>query len=166
MQVQRDAGSRSRTPRVAVIGCGYWGKNLVRNFGDLGALEAMVDTDPATAATLVGQHGGRALSLDAALRAPDIEAFAIAAPATLHYELAKKAYAFVEKPLALTVKEASELCDLAERGDRCLMVGHLLQYHPAFLKLRELVREGQLGRLQYLYSCRPSALVGQNELIA
>jgi predicted dehydrogenase/acetyltransferase-like isoleucine patch superfamily enzyme len=144
---------------VAVIGCGYWGKNLVRNFGDLGALEAVVDTDQATVATLVGEHGGRALSLEAALLAPDIEAVAISAPAALHYELAKKAltagkHAFVEKPLALTVKEASELCDLAERGDRRLMVGHLLQYHPAFLKLKELVREGQLGRLQYLYSNR------------
>ena len=88
-----------------------------------------------------------------------IAAVAIATPAVLHYRIAKAAleagkHVFVEKPLALTLSEAEELVSVAERLDRRLMVGHLLQYHPAFLKLKELVREGRLGRLQYLYSNR------------
>ena len=88
-----------------------------------------------------------------------IAAVAVATPAVQHYKFAKAAleagkHVFVEKPLALTLGEAEELVSVAEHLDRRLMVGHLLQYHPAFLKLKELVREGRLGRLQYLYSNR------------
>jgi UDP-2-acetamido-3-amino-2,3-dideoxy-glucuronate N-acetyltransferase len=145
--------------RVAVVGCGYWGKNLVRNFSELGALEAIVDPDAATATGLHAKFGGRHLEFTAALSDPAIHAVAIATPASLHYKTAKAAleagkHVFVEKPLSLKLDEAEELCALAERLDLRLMVGHLLQYHPAFLKLRELVREGRLGRLQYTYSSR------------
>ena len=88
-----------------------------------------------------------------------IAAVAIAAPAAHHASLARAAleagkHVFVEKPLALTLVEAERLCQLAEQRDRCLMVGHLLQYHPAFIALRDLVNRGELGRLQYLYSNR------------
>jgi predicted dehydrogenase/acetyltransferase-like isoleucine patch superfamily enzyme len=146
-------------PRVAVVGCGYWGKNLVRVFAEFGALSGLVDAHQPTIDNLVAAHGGRALSLQAALADPETDAVAIAAPAALHHDLAKQAlnagkHVFVEKPLSLEVDEARELCELAERLDRRLMVGHLLQYHPAFLKLKELVRAGRLGRLQYLYSNR------------
>jgi predicted dehydrogenase/acetyltransferase-like isoleucine patch superfamily enzyme len=146
---------------LAVVGCGYWGKNLVRNFAALGVLEALVDADEATVATLRQQFGGRCLSFDEALADLAIDAVAIAAPAAAHYRLAKEAlqagkHVFVEKPLALNVGEAEELCELAERLDRRLMVGHLLQYHPAFLELRRAVREGKLGRLQYVSSNRLS----------
>ena len=90
---------------------------------------------------------------------PSITAVAIATPAVLHHQIAKAAlerskHVFVEKPLALNLGQAEELVALAERFDRRLMVGHLLQYHPAFLKLKELVRDGALGRLQYIYSNR------------
>ena len=149
----------TRMPRIAVIGCGYWGKNLVRVFAELGALAALVDAHAPTVAALQAKHGGRAMEFEEALADVTIDSVAIAAPAALHYRLAKEAlragkHVFVEKPLALEVGEAQELCELAERLDRRLMVGHLLQYHPAFLKLKELVREGRLGRLQYLYSNR------------
>ena len=154
---RKEAGA----PRLAVVGCGYWGKNLVRNFAALGALEALVDSDKATVEALRQQFGGRPLSFDEALADPAIDAVAIAAPAALHYRLASEAlragkHVFVEKPLALDIREAEELCELAERLDRRLMVGHLLQYHPAFLELRRLVREGKLGRLQYVASNRLS----------
>jgi UDP-2-acetamido-3-amino-2,3-dideoxy-glucuronate N-acetyltransferase len=155
----RTGAAAAAVPRIAVIGCGYWGKNLVRVFAELGALAALVDAHPPTVAALQAKHGGRALSFEEALGDDKIDGVAIAAPAALHYRLAKEAlkagkHVFVEKPLALEVAEAQELCELAERLDRRLMVGHLLQYHPAFLKLKELVREGRLGRLQYLYSNR------------
>ena len=146
-------------PRVAVVGCGHWGRNLVRNFRELGALAAVHDPEPSTARSMAEQHGVPAYSSADLLAEGSITAVAIAAPAAMHYSLASQALAagkhvFVEKPLALELPEAEELCSLAAAGGRTLMVGHLLQYHPAFLKLKDMVRRGELGRLQYLYSNR------------
>lgn len=145
--------------RVAVVGCGYWGRNLVRNFSKLGALEALVDISRSAVDALVAKHGGRAMTLADVLRDDLIDAVVIAAPAAQHYALAKQAldggkHVFVEKPLALKLRQAEELVMRAEQADRRLMVGHLLQYHPAFIKLKRLLREGELGRLQYVYSNR------------
>jgi UDP-2-acetamido-3-amino-2,3-dideoxy-glucuronate N-acetyltransferase len=152
---------RDRTPpvRIAAIGCGYWGKNLVRNFAELDALAAICDPNRSAAHALADRYDARLADFDTVLRDDGIAGVAIAAPAALHAELARNAieagkHVFVEKPLALTVAEAERLCELAERRDRRLMVGHLLQYHPAFIKLRELVREGALGRLEYISSTR------------
>jgi predicted dehydrogenase/acetyltransferase-like isoleucine patch superfamily enzyme len=125
----------------------------------LGALEGLVDAHAPTVEELRAKHGGRALSLEDALADSAIQAVAIAAPAAAHFALAKQAleagkHVFVEKPLSLAVSEAEELCVIAERLDRRLMVGHLLQYHPVFLALKALTRQGRLGRLQYVYSNR------------
>ena len=153
-------GRTAGTPvRVAVVGAGYWGKNLVRNFAELGALASICDPDRGAAAALAERHHVPLVSFDEALRSTELDAVAIAAPAALHAQLARTAleagkHVFVEKPLALDVAEAVQLVALAERRDRRLMVGHLLQYHPAFVKLRQLVGEGALGRLQYIYSNR------------
>jgi UDP-2-acetamido-3-amino-2,3-dideoxy-glucuronate N-acetyltransferase len=152
-------GAGTPVPRVAVIGCGYWGKNLVRNFAELGALAAICDPDKAAAAQLAERFAAPVRNVAAVLRDPAVAAVAIAAPAVHHAVLAREAieagkHVFVEKPLALTVAEAEPLCALADRHDRRLMVGHLLQYHPAFAAMRDLVGEGKLGRLQYLYSNR------------
>jgi predicted dehydrogenase/acetyltransferase-like isoleucine patch superfamily enzyme len=153
-------GRDDRFPvRVAAIGCGYWGRNLVRNFAELGALAAICDPDHAAAHQLAERHQTRVADFETVLRDPAIAGVAIAAPAALHADLASRAidagkHVFVEKPLALTVAEAKQLCALAARRDRRLMVGHLLQYHPAFIKLRELVNEGALGRLEYISSTR------------
>jgi predicted dehydrogenase/acetyltransferase-like isoleucine patch superfamily enzyme len=155
------ADSAFATPRVAVIGCGYWGKNLVRDFAGHGALEAIVEANPATRAELSAKHGARALELDAALADPAIDGVVIAAPAELHHGLARAAleagkHVYVEKPLALGVKEGEELVALASRRGRVLMVGHLLQYHPAFLALKAFVASGAIGRITYVYSNRLS----------
>ena len=144
---------------VAVIGCGYWGKNLVRNFAELGVLAAICDPDQATAATSIGTLRRAGPQFGPCPRDPSIAAVAIAAPAVHHASLAHAAleagkHVFVEKPLALKLVEAERLCRFAEQRNRWLMVGHLLQYHPAFIALRDVVREGELGRLQYLYSNR------------
>lgn len=142
-----------------MIGCGYWGKNLVRTFAQIGALAAVVDPDPPTAATLAEQHDTQSRSLEEVLADPDVDAAAIAAPAKDHAELALTSlragkHTFVEKPLALDVAEAEQV--VAEASDRglTLMVGHLLQYHPAFLALRQMVQDGVLGELRYVYSNR------------
>jgi predicted dehydrogenase/acetyltransferase-like isoleucine patch superfamily enzyme len=132
---------------------------LVRNFAELGALAAICDPDRQAAEALAARHSSKTAEFDEVLKEKSVAGVAIAAPAVLHASLARRAieagkHVFVEKPLALKVDEGEALCDLAERHDRRLMVGHLLQYHPAFIKLRELVRDGALGRLQYLYSNR------------
>lgn len=163
MQTSTTSESAVTTPshevRVAVIGCGHWGKNHVRNFAQLGALEAVVDARKATVDELIQRHGGRALTLDEALSDRGIDAVVCATPAATHFEIGRRAleagkHVLIEKPLALELGQAEALCALAERLDRRLMVGHLLQYHPAFLKLKDLIREGRLGRLQYIYSNR------------
>jgi UDP-2-acetamido-3-amino-2,3-dideoxy-glucuronate N-acetyltransferase len=146
-------------PRVAVVGCGYWGKNLVRNYHAIGALSAVCDADLARAESYGREYDVPALVFDAILGLTEIDAVVIAAPAEQHARLAVRAleadkHVFVEKPLALTVEAGEAVRASAESADRVLMVGHLLHYHPAFLKLREIVAEGRLGRLQYVYSTR------------
>lgn len=146
---------------IAVIGCGYWGKNIVRNMHEIGALCAVSDNNLDLLKKTAEQYGVKALSFDDILADKDVVGVAIAAPAALHYKLCKAALeagkdVFVEKPLALTTSDAKELCTIAEREKRILMVGHLLQYHSAYLKLKELVKNGDIGKLRYVYSNRLS----------
>ncbi len=147
--------------RVAVVGVGYWGKNLARNFHELGALEVLCDTDPSAEATCKSRYQGiRFLSDYAKLLAdPSVDAVALATPAVTHYEMAKAALkagkdVLVEKPLAIDVKHGEELVKVAEEKERILMVGHILRYHPAILKLKQLIKDGALGKINYLYSNR------------
>lgn len=147
--------------KLAVIGCGYWGKNLARNFAELGALTAVVDPNPETAKKHAEMHGVAALTMDEALADDSIDAVAIAAPAELHKALTLQAIAagkhvYVEKPLALSVEDGEEMRDAANAAGLKLMVGHLLQYHPIFVALRDMVRAGDLGKLRYAYSNRLS----------
>ncbi len=150
----------SNVKGVGVVGCGYWGKNLIRNFHELGALRVVCDVDADRAASLAAKHGVESCtSFSEMLGRRDIDAVVIAAPAAEHFTLAKKAMlagkdAFVEKPLALSVEEGVELADLSVTTGRILMVGHLLHYHPAIKKLKELIREGALGKIEYIYSSR------------
>ncbi|MBV9265860.1 MAG: Gfo/Idh/MocA family oxidoreductase [Acidobacteriaceae bacterium] len=147
-------------PRVAVVGCGYWGKNLVRNFHELGHLELICDVDGDRPRHLAAQYSvSYTPDYEAVLRNPLIEGIAIAAPAVRHYELAQKAMlagkdVFVEKPLALHVEHGEELLQLSKRLGRILMVGHILQYHPAMVELGRMIRAGELGKIQYVYSSR------------
>jgi predicted dehydrogenase len=148
--------------KVAVIGCGAWGKNLVRNFSDLGVLAMVCDT------TNMGRATAQELApqvevvpyIEAALHAP-ADGLVIATPAETHYELVKQALeagkdVFVEKPLALTYEQGAHLVRLAEAYARILMVGHVLEYHPAILRLYSLVQQGALGKVYYIYSNRLS----------
>lgn len=151
--------SDSKKCSIAVIGCGYWGKNLIRNFHDLGVLAAVNDENRGIADEFAAQFLVPAPSWQEILDDPAISGVVIAVPAERHATLTLEALAagkhvFVEKPLALKLADAERAVAAAERGRRVLMVGHLLQYHPAFLKLQEMVRSGELGRLQYLYSNR------------
>ena len=145
--------------RVAVAGCGYWGRNLVRNFAELGVLDAVCDANAQAADAMAQTHNTTARYWQDILDDPRINAVAIATPAATHGEMAGAAFAagkhvFVEKPMALDIETAEGLIAAAGAAERALMVGHLLQYHPAFLALQELAWVGRLGKLQYIYSNR------------
>lgn len=146
---------------VAVVGNGYWGKNLVRNFFDLGALHTVCDGNPLVEASVRAKYPQVAYRQNYAdvLLADNIRGVVLATPAVFHFDMAKRALlagkdVFVEKPLALNVAEGEELVELATGCDRILMVGHILQYHPAVRKLKELIDDGSLGRVEYIYSNR------------
>ncbi len=149
--------------KIAVIGCGYWGKNLVRNFNQLGVLQTVCDLTPqgrATAAELAPQAKIVA-AIGEAVNDPAVQGVVIATPAETHFDVVRQALqagkdVFVEKPLALTYDQGAHLVQLAHRNARILMVGHVLEYHPAIVRLLELVRTGELGKVQYIYSNRLS----------
>jgi predicted dehydrogenase len=151
----------SQTPSVAVVGCGYWGKNLVRNFNRLGALSVVCETTQSGRNTANELVPGVSIvdSYEELLSRSEIPAFVIATPAETHYALARQALeagkdVFVEKPLALTHDEGAQLVRLAEDSNRILMVGHVLEYHPAIVRLLELMRSGELGKVRYISSSR------------
>lgn len=152
-----------KPPRVGVVGTGYWGKNLLRNFAALGALEAFCDADKTTLERHAERYDQtRAYNDIGALLADDaLDAVAIATPAETHGVLTRRAleagkHVFVEKPLCLDLEEAAVLDELAHARGLVLMVGHLLLYHPAFVALREFVDTGKIGELRYVYSTRAS----------
>jgi predicted dehydrogenase/acetyltransferase-like isoleucine patch superfamily enzyme len=148
---------------IAVAGAGYWGKNLVRNYADLGVLQAVCDSNVQVLDAFREKYPKVKCFTNyrEILDDPSIKGVVIASPAATHFSLSREALlsgkdVFVEKPLALNVSEAEELRDIAHENSLILMVGHLLQYHSAFIKLKELIREGDLGRIHYIYSNRLS----------
>ena len=150
---------------VAVIGLGYWGPNLARNLAALpnAKLFALYDlrTDHLKAAAARFPTVTTTTDYESLLSDPQLQAVVIATPAETHYALTRSALAagkdvLVEKPLALTYAEGLELVGLAKERGRTLMVGHVLEYHPAITKLLELVQQGELGKVQYIYSNRLS----------
>jgi len=149
------------TPRVAVIGCGYWGKNLVRNFFELNALKVVCDKDKNKLVELRSLHAGPKVTteVDEVFEDKSIDAVVIATTSEYHYPLGIEALnsgkdVFVEKPLALSFFQGEELVRFAKEKNRILMVGHLLEYHPAIEKIRDLITQGELGEIHYVYSTR------------
>lgn len=150
-------------PSIALIGAGYWGKNLARNFHALGALHTLCDISPAILASYGEDYAGvrKTGDVDSLWSDPAITKVAIAAPAVHHHRLAKAALlankdVFVEKPLCLDWREAEELIGLAGTQACILMAGHLLQYHPMVRHLQSWVQQGELGPLRYIASHRLS----------
>ena len=146
---------------IAVAGAGYWGKNLVRNFESLGALKLICDSQKETLHDFSKKYPDVAVteSFESVLEDVQITAVSIATPAETHFEMVRASleankHVFVEKPLALREEQGMQLQQLAEERKKVLMVGHLLQYHPAVVKLKQLVSEGELGKIQYIYSNR------------
>ena len=148
-------------PGVGVVGTGYWGRNLVRNFHQLRVLRTIYDKNETALRQFQKDYPQLelSLSLNDVLSRPDIQGIVVATPAETHFVIAREAllsgkHVFVEKPLVLLEKEGEELIAIAKDKNLILMVGHLLQYHPVFTHLRQLALSGELGRINYIYSHR------------
>jgi predicted dehydrogenase/acetyltransferase-like isoleucine patch superfamily enzyme len=150
-----------RQRAIGLVGVGAWGRNHARVLSRLGHLGAVADADPESARAVGGQYGAPASNFDALLADPAIAAVVIASPAATHATLARAALSagkdvLVEKPLALDTGDATQLVRLAADRGCVLMVGHILQYHPAFVRLKAMVSAGELGTLKYVGSHRMS----------
>jgi predicted dehydrogenase len=146
-------------PRIAVLGCGYWGSNHIRTLKALGALHAVSDANAARAEGFASEQDCLAIAPDELFTRKEIDAIVMALPPQFHAEAAGKAVAngkdvLVEKPIALTVEDAECEVRAAEANGRIFMVGHVLRFHPAFEKLKALVDEGELGEVRYIHSHR------------
>lgn len=149
------------SPKVGVLGCGYWGRNLVRNFHALGALAAVADATAKGRETASQLAPGALLheTLEGLLCMPEIQGIVLASPAITHTPLGLKVLSagkdlFVEKPMSLTFEDACTLTRAAKDTGRILQVGHLLEYHPCFEQLRDGVSAGRIGQVSLIESRR------------
>ena len=147
--------------RIGVVGLGYWGPNLARNFSRLADVAWLCDASPERLERHGAAHPGArtTTSLDNLLDDGDLDAVALATPVLTHAALAERVlrarkHCFVEKPLAQSVEEGERVVAAARESGRVLMVGHLLEYHPGVEMLKQLIDSGELGDVRYLYSNR------------
>lgn len=147
--------------KIAVIGCGVWGRNIVRNFYNLNVLDIVCDLDESNLQKVTEQYPGVKITKDfnEILNNPEITAVAVVTPSHTHYKVVKAMLeagknVYVEKPISTVAQEAKDLMDLANSKGLVLMVGHLLLYHPAVNRLKMLIEEGVLGDIVYAQSDR------------
>ena len=146
-------------PRIAVLGCGYWGSNHIRTLKSLGALHAVSDVNAARAEGFSAEHEVPAVAPGELFLRDDVDAIVMALPPQFHAENAIRAVeagkdVLVEKPIALTVADAERSVEAARRNGRVFMVGHVLRFHPAFEQLKQLIDAGELGEVKYIHSHR------------
>ncbi len=147
--------------RIAVIGCGVWGRNIVRNFYNLGVLEIVCDIDEENLKKVTEQYPGVKVTRDFhdIINNPEITAVAVVTPSHTHYKMVHAMLdagknVYVEKPISTVAQEAKDLTEVANSKGLVLMVGHLLLYHPAVNRLKMLIEEGALGDIIYAQSDR------------
>jgi predicted dehydrogenase len=146
---------------IAVVGCGYWGGNLVRNFFELGVLSSICDSNAEIANKYATQYNVKNSSFTEIINNPSIKGVALSIPAHLHASMAIEAmnagkHVFVEKPLAMNIGEAELMIATSKNNSVKLMVGHLLQFHPIFKTILNMVNNKKIGQLKYIYSNRLS----------
>ena len=146
--------------KICVIGAGYWGKNHITTLERLNALNGIVEIDKTILESVLTMYPNVKgySNLDDAI-VDDYDGFIIASPAKTHFEIAKtliknKKNILIEKPMVLSIEDAKTLVDFAEKQKVCAMVGHVLLFHPAIVKIKEMINNGDIGDLQYLYSNR------------
>ena len=146
---------------IGLIGCGYWGKNLARDLNSFGVLSSVSDKNP-KAINLVGKISKNikfTTDYKKILKDESISSIVIATPAKSHYKLVREALiekknVFVEKPLCLKYSDGKKLLLLSQKNNVKLMVGHLMLYHPAYIKMKESINKGKIGKVRYIYSNR------------
>jgi predicted dehydrogenase len=156
---------------IGVVGLGYWGPNLARNFAELGTLTWLCDLDDELRSTFAARYPSVQVtgSFAEMLADPAVQGVVIATPVPTHYALAKQAleagkHVLVEKPPAMRASEIDELVAIASERDLVLMPGHLLLYHPAVRKVKELIDAGELGEVLCVYGNRQNlGIVRTNE---
>ena len=145
---------------IAIIGCGHWGKNLIRNFDNIGVLKGVFDSSPEQyLKSGIKDDIYKYQSLEEIGKDTDIDGVVIAVPPEYHYQVSDMfldfgKHIFVEKPITLKIDDAKKLVDKAKSLGRVLMVGHILEYHPGIIKLREKIRNGDIGEIKEIYSHR------------
>ena len=147
--------------KIAVIGCGVWGRNIVRNFYNLNVLEIVCDLDESNLEKVREQYPGVKTTKDfnEIINNPEITSIAVVTPSHTHFKVVKAMLeagknVYVEKPISTVAQEAKDLTELAHQKGLVLMVGHLLLYHPAVNRLKMLIEEGALGDIVYAQSDR------------
>ena len=146
---------------IVVVGCGYWGQNLVRNFHELNSLYCISDVNQEQANFISSKYSVQNKSFEEVIEDPLVDAIVLAVPAKLHHSMSIKTmecgkHVYVEKPIAMNELEAKEMIASSKKNNVHLMIGHLLQYHPVFGKLKQLVRSGEIGDIKHIYSSRLS----------
>ena len=146
---------------IAVVGCGYWGKNLLRNFFKLEKLYSIYDSNPEITKFYSNEYKVKQSSFTEIKNDKNIKGVVLAVPAHLHASMAIEVinsgkHVLVEKPLAMNEKDANEMISAAKKNGVQLMVGHLLQYHPVFKEIKKIIKSGEIGDLKYIYSSRLS----------
>tara|TARA_B100000315_G_scaffold111655_1_gene102420 strand:+ start:360 stop:1334 length:975 start_codon:yes stop_codon:yes gene_type:complete len=151
---------KERRKKVCVVGAGDWGKNHIRVLNEMGCLGGIVDSDQSRIQHFRQLHSDITFynNVKDSIR-DSFDGYIVATPAATHFKIAKiiiqnRFHVLVEKPLALNVKDAAKLNELAQENEINLMVGHLLLFHPAILTIKQMISEGAIGELQYLYSNR------------
>ena len=139
-----------RELKIALIGCGNWGKNIARNLNQMGVLACIYDTDTKLSGKLSYEYSLPTFGLNEIFKDQNINAIVIASPAITHKDMAIKALnndkdVFIEKPFCLSLPDAQKLSELASNKNKILMVGHLLNYHNAFIKMQDLIKIGKIG---------------------
>ena len=147
--------------KIAVIGCGVWGRNIVRNFYNLNVLDTVCDIDQENLNKVTQEYPNVNVTKDfnEIINNPEITGVAVVTPSHMHYKVVKEMLlagknVYVEKPISTVAEEASDLAKLANERGLVLMVGHLLLYHPAVNRLKMLIDEGVLGEVVYAQSDR------------
>lgn len=145
--------------KICVIGGGRWGQNHIKTLYEIGSLSCIVESNAQRLNELIAKYPVEGLNnIDEAIN-KRFDGYTVAAPAETHYEMGKKLLGaglnvLIEKPLTLTSGEAAELVEFAEKNNCRLMVGHLLLFHPAIRKIKEVIDSGKLGKIHYIYSTR------------
>ena len=147
------------TPKIALIGCGMWGRNIARNLASLNALAGVTDLNLHAAESIANNFNVPIYTIDEAIADPDIQGLAIVTDAAAHTELAINGLnagkaVFIEKPLALNLEEARRIAIAVSRSNKPLVVGHLIRHHPGFQKMRRMIANGTIGSVFHIKARR------------